>query len=540
MNQLNSMSLVLNSMGNTQEVAGRMRVRSFSLIESGSYGKQYFRPFEFTIDGETFNTLNNRIDHAVNGPAGEITSNVFTGLGNMLIKPTTQPQGNVDVPYGWDTKRYQFILTVDRETTFGVETSIVMGYTDFSGIAGLGITNLNNSQKAHVDPNMRFIINSISRVRNTSPNTPMGTAPIGRSVINISHVHANADYISALAQNQFLISPANVLINSGMGITDETGAATNNAAEIGQSAVFSRVQDTSPVAFMHKLLGGYFNEASAGSHGNTVQEIMGSAAEKLSIDDPMSDPFIYAINKYSEYSGYGTTNSFNLAALLKIDPNAEAIMNIHQLRTDARSALPSNGYSEDWGITSKNSQVAVMINSIVSSLMMEFGLQTLFFNATNMTMSGQPEIVITNAQGFSNIQVGHLLPRVRDRILGELIMNVTFNGAMKFTIGAEVRLWGESGISVGFEGEAPTPYVVPSFADALYAPNTAPQARFLNSIASNFVTMKEQLIDKRPQTQPYSAMLGALEQEAMQPPVWGAAPAGNANLNFLQNDSYTL
>ena len=78
-----------------------MRITKLMMVETGTYNDQFFRPYRTNMDMGVLASFQ-EATHAM----PRITPTSIAGIASQIMAPTAEPQGNVNIVNGWDTRRF--------------------------------------------------------------------------------------------------------------------------------------------------------------------------------------------------------------------------------------------------------------------------------------------------------------------------------------------------------------------------------------------------------------------------------------------------
>lgn len=457
------------------------------LRETGTYNTQWSRPYETSVNGNTIAALQERYTGS-----GTVAASMLAGVAYQLISPTGTPERSINIANGWNNKRLQFLMEVNIKSAMGVGTTqVLMGYTDYSGL----------SLEMSIDRNMVFTINSTLTTRKNIGLGAMGNANFvvaGES----NHILSANEFGGVFDQNprEYRMRPADVfsvMTRSHIDLSATGSLDTRNLNTI--APVKSRRTNGLAASFAASLLTNYSTATDTGDMHKSQDEVMADARGNVAEGTVAQDPFIRAI---AHSRGTTASNFFTFGDLERLDPNVNSdqvtvvVLNGETTKMSAGDYVHSAGDTADWGGATLEAQVATVIGQSVPGLLMSLGLMRLAFAATNCTINGNMETEIGPVASFSTgIDVSGQIEQFFKLLDITVMRDITRNGEVMYQLRCDMRLTGDSSISIALNGGPMTPFNLPTFADALFTPILTSSDQRATLLASDFKKIFSNTID---------------------------------------------
>jgi len=372
-----------------------LKVVQLIIQETGTYNQQYRRAYNTVITGNLLNAFDEQV-----GRVQSISSEMVAGIAGAFVKPSATPESQIAIPNGWNEKRVRFMLEIQHTSDLhNVETEVILGYTDNLGLSG-----------QHVDPQMKFYVNSTFRVRNTPMMTATGRQT-NSAITDNSHVIVNNDWGSIYNSNfDQHLRPMDVFAairRSQLKDLDKDVADMRITSS--SLPVKSKRLNNISSNYVAGVLQGYNSaKMSAGNNVTTSKDLYESARGEAKENLVAHDPFLTALQSVR---GDGLGNVFTYNDLMTLDPDTDRICIISALTPPERLKLHQAGQTADWGATNADAQIATILSNSVSGMLMESGLTRLYLKATNQDQLGAVEIRVQDAAGFAKGVDIHQLSR---------------------------------------------------------------------------------------------------------------------------------
>lgn len=449
-----------------------MRITKLIFVQTGTYGDQFYRPYEAEYDGTTQKQF-----MEITANQNRVTPIGLAGIASSIVKPTAQPCGMVDIPQGWGGDRLRFCMEVEVTSHAGGRTlEYITGYTDTMGATLSG----------HIDPQMRLFVNNSVTISAIHANNSAVYMPT-----DISHVLTSPRATSQLQYtppNIDLMTPQDLMqglmrntyggnvndLRRGFGVDEirksrrSNGIATNYLSRSINAINAAELQDDNPYA-------------------SDLATIYSIASDSVSEGLISNDVFLTYLEDHTSFSRY---RSVAYGELVAGQPNLDSIAVITFNRSQTQRPIAIRGQSEYWSTTTAETVAATTLSYAVPSVMMELMLTELSFRATNMTVDGSIPVDIHHAMSFaSGVDLRPYLQRFIDRFVGEIMADISHRNQVGINLMMDVDVLGDTRIEIQYNGGPSTPYVIPSFSDARFSPIVTPDDSYLNRVISAVGTM---------------------------------------------------
>jgi len=463
-----------------------LRITKFLLHETGTYNPQYRRPYDTTMDTNTIGIFSEALQNA-----NKYTPGLIGGLANKFISPTATPEKQLTITNGWGERRLRFMMEVVYNTHLGEgPKEVILGYTEFSGV----------SMNGHIDPNMRFYVNSIMETRATTNYGPMG-AQTQQGVISGSHIIVDnawgGIYNPIRDQN---MRPTDVytamtrlqLNGISQGDIYDSRTMTNN------TAIKSNRSNASAAEYVSKIFNGYTNAVRNAAFGSGESTIMDTARGLVMESPAPADPFLSAITQIRGDAALG--NTFTLNDLKQLDPNVDKVAKLIVMSAQTQAITHHAGQTADWGGSNLQTTVATILSQSIPAILMDVALTRIVFMTTNRVIGNLVQTTIMDAQGFSGGDLSNQLAVFISRLESEVLRDISYNNTIDFAIEMHVDLIGETFIKVSLDNQPIIDFVTPSFCDALMAPVISGINERVMNVASDFQQLTEHLMENNHHT----------------------------------------
>lgn len=462
-----------------------MKILSILLAEQPATSQMWIRPYKVSWKEDYIDVLLESTSDGTNMSPGAISS-----VANSILVPSPVAIGQAQIANGFNTERLTITMVVETAVEGGmVRQEILTGYSDYVGMT-------DNMGRAVYDSEMRFFFNSVS---NLNHNVGYGENGYGSYQYNNSTQILTPlrgwdtnDQVPDINRGMTSLRPKDVLANLGqgamMGMGDggyHTPVLANTTYSFTQRAKRSSRNNNVSAEYLSRVMTGYRDSMLTGeTDSRTALNSLEQASESAYLNEPLtaSSTIMQALDKRTSY---GQEWSVTWAELLNLDPTiAQRVQPIKMSSAyrDTSAAILSG--SAGWNGSNFEQQVAQMATNVLPASMVKFALGELHFIAHNSTANGSADVTIVNLRGIAHgIDPVALAPMIKHHIQHEVYQNLTRNGSFDLYIEARVLLNGMSTITVGINGGDKTPFVSPTYCDAVYSPCLAPNVECLNGLS---------------------------------------------------------
>lgn len=452
-------------------MATTFTILKLALFDTGTYDRQYSRPYAANLTSsnrQTLDNLNNRIEEATRAnPIANISSSLISGLSGGLVIPTADWEKQLQIPNGWDTKRFRFVLQIEvtHHGFSGSELLFYQGYTDYNGVSNRSI-----------DPNMTFFINSFMKVNRSrdfsgmNPNGYIDTITETAQVINGRSYSDGHSPVFGLRPEDLFIGVQSAYMQGALQDAGEVRVIetrTDRSHDVFRSKRASAI----PSNFLGQAINTYRNASALADFGQGNDGVLERAAQMSHEPSPYENPFIRAI---SDVRGASNVTYFTMNDLAQLDPAAASKTDYIPVKEAlSMSYAPDQhlsyaGESADWSRPTLNTQIATIVSNAVSGLMIENMLVSLGFHCSSY--GGMP---VTTPLGFIGMTTADMRRYISNFIIrfeSEILPDLTQNGFIPIDLTVHADLYGETRIYLSVDGSPIEMFVVPTFCDSLMTP----------------------------------------------------------------------
>jgi len=462
----------------------RIQIVKFVLQETGTYNTQWKRPYVSSMDARTFNSIV-EASHS----SRSITPVALAGSANQFLRPTATPETHLIIPNGWQERRLRFMLELVIEEQMGnCNSEYVVGYTDYAGIDSSG----------RLDPNMTYIINSVSSARTVRHTTALGNQRY-QNAIDASHILVNDNYQKfQTSQKEFTLRPEDIyqhMDTVDISRNEALGDFCDTQTILTKTPIKSRRSNAIAPVYVSSILDTYIKARPNENMMGTEDELLTSARYLIRSDEINNDSFIAFLR--NRYSGDG--NHFTFADLQALDPNVVNVTHVMPLNTVTRASLHQTGITSDWGASDGETVFATCVSQSLPGYMLMNCVNKLHIQATNRDICGKTNIIVINIRSFmENVDMTPYIQSILFKLENELFRDLSYNNKMDFAIDVKCDLLGETWINLSINSGPFITYVTPSFCDALMSPMVTLNYNNCTSIASDFSNLLSQICDSNP------------------------------------------
>lgn len=455
--------------------------------ETYHYQPQYLRPYQVNSTTEAVNKISNVL--AQKRMPSELTPSAFTGVAGSLMDISAAPESNhaVAVPNGWSERRISFLLHVVVEyVSGGVVHHHIQGYTD-----GVGVTRGTN----YIDPNMVFFVNNIVTSKPTYHGSigPNGEQINGQGAQAIDNYHvmsntsaSDAYYdpgLTAMLRPVDMIS-AMMMQDVMRGPDSIPKSIFDQRTVLGNQPKSSSRENSLPSNYTARIMSRYLAANELAELGQSDQQIYNNAAERLNEADPIENPFLAALSRSSSNISGLSTSRFRYRDLIALDPGVDQRRHMF-FQDQVINIGPQGTNAAGWEGGTIHHRYAAFMAHAVPALMMDLMIGEVSFTSENMT-TGRPVTYIVDGQGFSSMDMTRHWSAFITRFEDEVIRELSYNNQQSYSVVVHSNIYTETKLAITVEHLGTMEFVVPTFADGLFAPVVTRNASHLMDNASAF------------------------------------------------------
>lgn len=462
-----------------------LHVVAFRITETGTYNPQFGRPYMMDASKAQMDNVVDAANQAME-KGFQITPTVIAmaNQGKPLVTPTTAPDAMVNIPNGWQERRFRFILTIDVKQNIG--TVCRYYYTGYS-------SHRDYSHNHSLDPNMVFFVNSVIRSSMSRAMTPtQGEVTMERN-LSSRHVIAEQNWEGAFSPNQkYMMRPEDVYVQmSSAELMGNTDRVLDTRPMAQQNAAMSNLTNGLTHNYASTIINAYARSSRVTpTYGNDNESLTDAALQLRVTNTSEENPLLSAV---SQLRGAGITqNNFTIAELMKLDQNTWNQIDFAPLTPADMGIIHQVGQSSPWSGQDGQTMAAVKISQAMGALMAVTQLQNVRVISTNHTPEGQPTTTVVG-MGFNQAQLPQRNQTLADRFNAEIVADISFNNMLGYYVEVNADAMGETRIKISIDNRSVEEFVSPTFADNLLAPIVTTNQNSFVRIASDFNSLLSDL-----------------------------------------------
>lgn len=456
-------------------------------VATGTYQSMVHRPFNGTLNQESLQLY-------INNTNGGTNVNVATlaGISGHLLAPVTQPQGVIGIQNGWENSRVRFYLLV--KVTRPASIPVFQAITGYTDVMGLDF----NTQS--VAPQMRMHFNSIMTVAILDNG--------GFALSDNSQLIYNMPAYAPMMTNGFQVPKINTLmpedIMGHIGYQHiEGGFGGQGADGRTQASMVPLIKSTRSNNLTTNYLSRSVNAILTARHASDLQtsDIWGistHARADLRENTIDSDTFINLVRRNSDYDAYGSVPYGNLCQII---PNLHGMVNVVDNRKDTSAMITQNfgavnaGNFSDWSNQMPETVFVTRLIQTIPAIMMELCLSRAHLKLTNLTNDGSESSISFEAVDslIPGLDLNSPLMRLQQRLKVEVLRDISLNNIIKYSIVANVNVFGDTYIKISLNGSPVIDYCMPSFCDSVAVPVVAPNTMAIQTVAHTVNMLSSQM-----------------------------------------------
>lgn len=419
--------------------------------------------------------------------SGVVTATAIASHVSQILTPSTAPMGIVAVPNGWSQKRFSWLL--ELEVFYAVTQSTMIyymnGYTDYNGI---------DPNTKSIDPNMLFVINSYSCVCRATQHDAFGNLHV------IDVPRSNGQFLTTDDPNspRYGMRPIDVYMGIQQNylrqsVRNTPLKDTRSMLTINDPKISNRGNNSAP-EYLAKLIDTWVNGTQMLSIAGGQNDLIGYAISTTNEEQVHENPLMMLL---ADIHNNSHANIFSYNDLQMLDPNVYS--KLKYTKPDLTYGVDYRNHHEHFLGGSNEVRLAMKLASSLPALMVKNMLINCKVHSTNSGMVTQPTTIITDLITFNSVDVSNKIANLVWAFNTEIAPDLSLGGHIIYSVTVECNLLGNIRISIGLNGAPETPFIMPQFADALFAPTVAPtQEHYLNTsnaLELVFNNCKDAIID---------------------------------------------
>lgn len=430
-----------------------------------------------------------------------LTRDNLSGVAGQIIIPDANNARAVNIAGGWDSSRFRFIFEVANPNNPHGSKYYYTGYTDSATWSPM-VRNF--------APETRIFFNNVIEVIQTPRFGANGLEPY-ISVVEASHLlhptglggHSN-DFSTQFSSTGFGVvnQPSSLRPYDIMTTLSSNEYAKTNGLIPGQTLIDTRAgidlcksdrSNTVPSNYLSKtataMLYGYQQAAHQIEQATpaTAYDVAAGRSQEKPIQ---TDRFFSIISSEFGYQQHG----FVLwGDLNKVYPElqAEGVSYVVNRKKAMESDIYlGNRHNHDSMINDRRPQTMLMaqVMQSIPGVLIENLISFARIHVTNMTPTGELIVTITDPFGLITLPPGYLvhrIPHIQQRLAQIIFGDLSFNTFIPFNMSLMVDVFGESFVEIGFNGEPPIPYSIPTYCDAMLTSIVTTNGGVLGNIAND-------------------------------------------------------
>lgn len=463
-----------------------MIVDDITLIEVGDMEEQFRKPYNVSADGEILKTIESLI--VENG--GSISNDLFISAASSAFRLSSESE-EVGIAgqrgqRAWRERRYRFIANVTLENytreRHVASRAIVIGYTD----------RVDLSHNNTVADDLRLYVNTVAVVRDIQVNDN------GRIRVKSKLVSSQQTLLGDLDLNRgnvdYLMRPFDIF------------NTIDTHKEVGRDGDHIDLRSTFQYGVV--LNGRHANDSNrylssvvqADRQGLTNVETYSNDIMEQSRDTEAADIvrptrlqsnlFLKAIASRSDYAENNYFEYQDLAELTE-GRSLKALDAVTRIAPMVRNTFSYE--SEQWYGASPETMAAIQICHAVPIIMLDclFSYVDLTISNTH-DRSNRTEILVHDMSSYigDSFDDRRILEAFEGRIEREVFNPISSNGYFDVSLDITSEVGGLTRIMMSIDGGPETPYVFPTFADAMLTPMITRDKSVLDDNAEGYVKLR--------------------------------------------------
>lgn len=456
-------------------------IRELKFVLSGTYNDIVARPYETSV---TPQSLSQFVEQTRQGTS--LSAQALAGVANQIIKPVTQDQGVISIPNGWGQRRMMFLMTLELDTLGCKLVHYISGYTDRDEY-------VKSSGHVFLPPDLTLYINTIVTVRETNQAGAFG-AVMMPTLTDASHImrgNTTTHYGRNNGMQQYgqlSMRPEDVI-----GRIDEMHLSghNKNAIIVGAAPTFSngikcsRLANSAPTNFLSSTLTAVSDSFKVSEITDGLDQIMERARANVFDTTINSNAFFFGLRERAELFIQQGAIRWQELMEIQADIDQRKVLYEPSALSQTGNRQMQRGDTMGWDGASREVIAATILNHAVPAMMADYMLTRVGISITSSVQHMQPvgfrvnygygcyDVLITNIATYGNINIDltPTIPKLAERIVRELIVDLTAQSQSRIELHAEFSLGlSENRVKIAFDGGMVYSLGDPAFCSSLSIP----------------------------------------------------------------------
>lgn len=474
-----------------------MNLVKLIMIETGTYDNMFLRPYEIVDSHRHLATI-----QEVTRGGRNISAEALSGCAGQVLRPTVTPIARAEIPNGWGTRRFRFLMQIEDTDLMGnVTEQYLTGYTDYDGAS---------FHSGSVDPNLRMYVTGTIRMKSIKVMTPYGTQ-MQTSLANAAQVVTGRSQFSNNYMTQAMAMQRPVDVFTALQTQEFRRFGHNDVFDprpsfIHENIKLSQWNNNSAPNYLSKVLKAGTMSMTSADYSESASEIWGRAEGLVRESAYSQDPALFHLYRTTSFQ---EGDSFTYGELAGLFPNLDAVTYLIPTKTMQRTSAASgifqaphdepyeSGSYNGWQGQDMTTLWATVLSHAVPALMMETMVSSASFTMHNYTMNGDIDIRWAAVQPFArnldNATLQDLVNALETKLRVQVARDLAPDRHINFNIMGTFDIMGESKMMISIGDQPPVPYATPTFADSLFAPVITTGQEGLRAIADQLEFFTENL-----------------------------------------------
>lgn len=444
------------------------------LQETGTFKEQFIRPYTAVCHADKMDDLASRVEQLNHqSPGMMMEPSSVVGLTSGIIRPAVEVEKSINIMNGWQERRFRFTLVVEEQSSLGSTIYHYQGFSEYFSV----------SMSGHIDPNMVFFLNSYIKINRTMnpmiPGQYVDRIVESKSITNGRLVSdGTTDLFGIRSQDLYAGIQSNFIASAGGGYAGVV--ETRNPL---QNSVFSTRRKTAiPSFYLSNLVDDYRSAQAQADYGQGTANVYDRAISLSYEANPFENMFIRHLT--TNRGMQLPVSDFSITELLRMDPTFASRIH-YQPVEDLGYLSDYRGDHCDWNARNIETEIAVILSKAVPALMLDCGLVTAHFTATNMTINGETQTNhLAPGQTVSTDNPMRHHNYFVQRFNTEIFPDLTHLGRLAVSVSVSADVYNEIQIQIQVENNHGVTFRYPCFCDSLLQPTmTVDKANYNNMVA---------------------------------------------------------
>lgn len=439
----------------------------------------HFRSYTSRLDNNTLSAMT-----SVTQGGLDTSRQAMSRVAPMVLSPSSNSQGVVNISEGWGGRRYSVILEFSVRTPFATSKEIIIGYTDYLDVSLQGTI----SPYTTIHPNSHTVTSVTENIGYNGTTMAYTCTQANQILTPVSYTtHDNQQVIASSP-----IRPVDNLHAMQLRSYNLAGDTLDTRSSLNNSYLNSRQDNTVTSRYLSRICEAYKKSRFTNTELGEQQVCSGAInTPEMSEDLPFTNVIF---NQLKEQTQFSTQRAITYAELASVWPNLENV----KVVMPASNGQESNAmYSNHWGGNTLETQVAFIVARVLPSLLAPNLIAGYAFSMHNYPdpnnfMPGDTSINYTTLSVNWMLDLGNgpiRLQQIEAVMKTDIHNQILALGVGNYMLQVRSNMYGSVHLEISLDGQPAVDYSAPMYCDSLFTPIIASSNMASDAMVSDMDTL---------------------------------------------------